>query len=407
MFGSGRPVSLVNGRIIAGERIASSVRFTSRVLALDDPPKRGDTVVDLNGAFVLPGLINAHDHLELNHYGRLKGREQYANAGEWIDDFRPAVRFDPEIRRKASLPLADRLFVGGLKNLLAGVTTVAHHNPMYRGIRRHVPIRVVERFGWAHSFALEREPVGANGEMGGDVRARCAATPDAMPFIVHAGEGIDGSAAEELDRLQSTGCLRANTVLVHGVAITVDVWRTIVTAGTSLVWCPGSNGFLFGRTAPVRSLLDTDAVAASHICLGSDSRVTGSRDLLAEMRVAAQSGAIASGELLRMVTSAPARILKLRGVGRIGIDTPADLIVIPATNADAADALVATSRGQVEFVAVAGRPLIGCRRFAAAFQARRVPTRRVTVDRVERLMDRKIAARLARCAIQEPGLACA
>ena len=57
----GRVVTLVNGRGI------ESLRFTSRVQAIGEPPRRGDTVVDVEGAFILPGLINAHDHLELNH----------------------------------------------------------------------------------------------------------------------------------------------------------------------------------------------------------------------------------------------------------------------------------------------------------------------------------------------------
>ncbi|HJS74448.1 MAG TPA: hypothetical protein VJ921_09185, partial [Vicinamibacteria bacterium] len=67
-----RAVTLVNARVAADAGIASSIRFASRVLSLGDSPGRSDVVVDVDGAFVLPGLVNAHDHLELNHYGRLK-----------------------------------------------------------------------------------------------------------------------------------------------------------------------------------------------------------------------------------------------------------------------------------------------------------------------------------------------
>jgi cytosine/adenosine deaminase-related metal-dependent hydrolase len=66
-------VSLVNARVAAGDRIADSIRFSSRVLSIGEPPKHGDTVLDLQGGVVLPGLVNAHDHLELNHYGQIKG----------------------------------------------------------------------------------------------------------------------------------------------------------------------------------------------------------------------------------------------------------------------------------------------------------------------------------------------
>ena len=79
-------VSFVNARVAAEGRLEESVRFTSRILSIGERPRRGDAVVDLRGGVVLPGLVNAHDHLELNHYGRLKSRDRYENASEWIDD---------------------------------------------------------------------------------------------------------------------------------------------------------------------------------------------------------------------------------------------------------------------------------------------------------------------------------
>jgi cytosine/adenosine deaminase-related metal-dependent hydrolase len=159
-------VSLVNARVLTPDGLARSIRFAGEVLALDARPHDGDAVVDLDGAFVLPGLINAHDHLELNHYGRLRPRDRYLNASEWIDDLRPLLPTDPGIRRNSAYPLGARLFVGGLKNVLAGVTTVAHHNPRYGEIGRSFPVRVLKRYGWAHSFSMEDRPVGARGEPG-------------------------------------------------------------------------------------------------------------------------------------------------------------------------------------------------------------------------------------------------
>jgi len=35
-------------------------------------------------------------------------------------------------RELRAVPLTDRLFIGGLKNLLGGATTVAHHDPFDR-----------------------------------------------------------------------------------------------------------------------------------------------------------------------------------------------------------------------------------------------------------------------------------
>jgi hypothetical protein len=198
MFRRSRPVSLVNARVTTGHGTASSIRYAERILALDEPPHDHDVVVDLEGSFVLPGLINAHDHLELNHYGRLKCRDRYENATAWIDDLRPALQDDARIRQNRAYPLRDRLFIGGLKNLLAGVTTVAHHNPIYRELTGRFPVRVVKSFGWAHSFAMEGRPVGADGELGRRVADAFRETPDAMPFILHAAEGVDRAAAEEI-----------------------------------------------------------------------------------------------------------------------------------------------------------------------------------------------------------------
>jgi cytosine/adenosine deaminase-related metal-dependent hydrolase len=401
-----RPISFVNARVALPDGLVSSIRFGSRVLDLDAPPRPNDLVVDLDGAFVMPGLINAHDHLELNHYGRLKKRDRYENARDWIADLRPAIQSDPAIRQNSAHPLSARLFVGALKNILAGVTTVAHHNPRYREIGRRFPVRVIKRYGWAHSFSLERQPVGARGEPGGDVRQRCLATPPNVPFMIHVAEGVDAAAAAELQQLEVLGCLRRNTVLVHGVALTPTDWELVVDRGASLVWCPASNAFLFRRTAQIRHFLDASDRASAHICLGSDSRVTGARDLLDELRAAAALMPIASRELLRMVTTAPARILHLHDAGRLAIGNPADLIVLPSTKADAADALVAASRRDLSLVVIDGRPLVGSAVFETVFAARRAQTRPIVVDGVDRVSDATLGRAIVRCAIREPGVEC-
>lgn len=399
----GRAVSLVNGAGSPGSDDVRSIRFTSRILSINGVPSRGDTVIDLQGAWILPGLVNAHDHLELNHYGRRKFRVRYDNVAEWIDDMRPRLLDDESIREARRLPLTERLFIGALKNLLAGVTTVAHHNPYYGELRRTMPIRVLRRYGWAHSFALEGQPAGARGEPGGAVALRWRRTSAEVPFFVHLAEGVDEAATEELDRLDGLGCLAPNTVLVHGVALDARGLHRVAAAGAGLVWCPGSNMFLFGRAAAIRPLLDAPA-DVSPVALGTDSRLTGSRDLLDELKVARDTKCASERELLAMVTVNAAKMLRLRHAGRLVAGAPADIVVIPRGNGDAADALLSASRRDVALVTVGGRPLVGLPRFAPLFMARSVTPRPISVDDCSRLADSGLARRIEGCPIAEPGV---
>jgi cytosine/adenosine deaminase-related metal-dependent hydrolase len=209
-----------------------------------------------------------------------------------------------------------------------------------------------------------------------------------------------------VDRLDSLGCLRANTVLVHGVAMTTSVWRRVVDRGAGLVWCPQSNHFLFGRTLPVREWLDESDRSRHHVCLGTDSRVTGARDLLDELRAARSLSSVTPRELLRMVTTTPARILRLPESGYLARGNHADLMVIPATKGDRAESLLDAERRHVLLVMVGGRPMVGAPALADVFRARRTPAHSVTIDGEPRLMDARLARAVRRCPIREPGVEC-
>jgi len=232
------------------------------------PPKGAETI-DLGGHLILPGLINAHDHLEFNLYPRL-GRGRYPNAGAWSRDvYRPD---ESPLREHLAIPKSTRLLWGGLKNLLSGVTTVCHHNPRDQPIfDRNFPVRVLEQFGWAHS--LEFSP---------DLADRFRATPADWPFILHLGEGVDRESKREIFRLDWLGARDGRTILVHAVALGSRELRLAKQRGAALVWCPSSNLFLLGRT------LNGALSSGIPIALGSDSAITAKGDLLDEIRVARQ-----------------------------------------------------------------------------------------------------------------------
>ncbi|HEX2494729.1 MAG TPA: hypothetical protein VHK24_13230, partial [Steroidobacter sp.] len=130
----------------------------SRVTAVGADPEPGDLVIDMQGDRLLPGLINAHDHLQLNNFGRLKYRRRYANVRDWIADVDVHVQANPALRASREVSRDQRLLLGAVKNILAGVTTVAHHDPLYEYLTSDAyPIQAVAEYGWSHSLLIDGE----------------------------------------------------------------------------------------------------------------------------------------------------------------------------------------------------------------------------------------------------------
>jgi cytosine/adenosine deaminase-related metal-dependent hydrolase len=255
--------------------------------------------VDLSGLEILPGLINAHDHLDFALFPRL-GRGPYNNATEWAHDiYRPHE--DP-VRLHLQVPKEDRLVWGGLRNLMAGVTIVSHHDPWHPVFDRGFPVRVIRNYGWAHS--LEFTP---------DVKAAYDQTPPGAPFLIHLAEGTDQGAANEIFRLDECGALHPKTVLIHAVGLGDDGWRLVREKGASVICCPRSNLFLLGKT------IDPKLAQA----LGTDSPITACGDILDEIRSVRETFDLEEDQLQRMTGSAAAKVL---GVSQ----SPDDWIAVPA-----------------------------------------------------------------------------
>jgi cytosine/adenosine deaminase-related metal-dependent hydrolase len=299
-------------------------------------PARGADVLDLGGRLILPGLINAHDHLEFNLYPRL-GHGPYPNAGAWARDiYRPK---ESPISEHLRVPKSTRLLWGGLKNLLSGVTTVCHHNPREEPVLdRNFPVRVLKQFGWAHSL-----------EFSNDVAMRFELTPAEWPFILHLGEGSDSKAKREIFDLDEMGALDQRTVLTHAVALDRRGLRLAKERGASLIWGPSSNLFLLGRTLSKQTLR-----SGVRIALGSDSALTARGDLLDEIQVARRISRLPSAVIYRMVTEEATRILRLRGgAGSLVPGGVADLIAIPDNGRSPSEALMRTTGPQL--VMIGGR----------------------------------------------------
>ncbi len=339
----------MNSWVLSGARVALGPRKTDRLdleirsgEIADIRPcvrKRTDSLpcLDLHGCLILPGLINAHDHLEFNLFPRL-GNGPYPNAGAWARDI--CHPDHTPVREHLRVPLTTRLRWGAVKNLLGGVTTVCHHNPYHRAFTRDFAVRVPRRFGWAHS--LEFSP---------DLALRFRRTPPDWPFIVHLGEAVDRGGAGEILRLDALGALDERTVLIHAVALGKRGLHLARARGASLVWCPSSNLFILGKTLD-RAALDCGIAVA----LGTDSALSGKGDLLDEVRFAHRVGRIPAARLYRMVTLGAAKILRLnQGEGSLVPGGSADLLVVQDRGKTPAATLLGLRSGEMEMILVQGK----------------------------------------------------
>jgi cytosine/adenosine deaminase-related metal-dependent hydrolase len=346
-------------------------------------PRRGDALLELGGARLLPGLINAHDHLQLNGLPRLRYRERYREAAEWIADLDPRLATDPQILAYRARPRAERLWLGGLKNLLAGTTTVLHHDPREACLDTpDFPVDVPVPGGWSHSLGLDGAAA---------VQASRRAAAPGRPWIIHAAEGL--GTGSEFDALEALGALGPDTLLVHGVGLNAARQQRLADAGATLVWCPGSNLFLFSRTLDPGPLM-----ARGCLLLGSDSRLSGERDLLAELGLARLLTGWSHERLERWVTADAAQRLRLPDRGGFAPGQRADLIALPPDQP-----LAGSARADLQLVLRAGRPRSATPELATAWP-RPEAFETVMLDGRPRALAAGLTHALRATPLGEPGL---
>jgi cytosine/adenosine deaminase-related metal-dependent hydrolase len=334
-----REVWTSKGRVVAAEAVAG-----------------GEVAeIDLDGRVLREGFVNGHDHLDFSTFPPL-GNPPYANVYDWARDV-DGGSADPRVAEALSVALPDRLFLGGLRNLLCGFTAVAHHNTFHRSMARDdFPVRVLQKYEFAHSPGLTKH-----------LRKTYRTTDRRIPWMVHAGEGVDEASRLELARLREENVLRQNTVVIHGIAFGETEARAMAEAKAALIWCPESNRRLYGATAQPRLYLE----AGVRVGLGSDSPVSGVRDPLSNLAAARREAAIPDGTLLEMATRGTAESARLP----LGGLAPGDAADLVAFTSEAA--LLDGDRRAIALVVVDGRPLYG---EPGLMEVAGIPTLRLCVD---------------------------
>jgi cytosine/adenosine deaminase-related metal-dependent hydrolase len=315
-----------------------------RVAAYGGEP---DLSVDLDGATLRPGLVNAHDHLHRNHLPRL-GEPPYADATTWGRDLHE--RFAKGLDRRHALSRRDALLFGALKNVLGGVTTAVHHDAWEDDFDRDFPLRV-PRIPTAQS-----------------VREAPEATPSG-PWAMHLAEGTSREAREEVAEADERGLLRPSLAAVHLVSTDADGLARLTRGGCAAVWCPTSNAFLYGATSS-RALFGTGL----EVLLGTDALVSGEGTLLDEIAAARATGLMSDARIEAAVSTVAAR--------RLGLPAPSLEVGAPADVVSLRRPLLSARPRDVALVLVAGRPVLADEEFATVFDAADVAHEPLTVGGV-------------------------
>lgn len=387
--GSGSDRTLIIGNLLAGmdgAQYGAVLVSGGRIVELVPEDGIGSAageaaVFDCGGNYVSPGLINPHEHTRYS-FQMLTARDReklpvYAHRDEWIPDSGFGDGAD-KIRYKDGTNDAKMLFWIELRHLLAGATLIAGSGAV-RGLAKNAGPRqrpeyeyaadmrtfpfgpeAMQRIRRLRSFAYEGDDA-FRPELTGDLPAR-------VPYVPHVAEGMDLAARFEgrffLDYVAAHKSVRRFS-LIHGVGLDSGDIGRLGDLDVTLIWSPRSNVALYGETADIPALLRENV----RIAIGTDWSVSGSYNMLEELRCAAElygsrsdSPALSSADLWRMATGNSAYALGLEAVtGKLAAGLAADIMVFRKQSGDPFDDLLRTTAAEVVATFVDGRLRSGSR----------------------------------------------
>jgi len=312
-----------------------------RIVYVSDklPDIAGAVTVNTHGV-ILPGLVDVHNHVPWNVLPRWRPGRLFTNQSQWAAD--------PEYRRVVAGPFdhlaashfCDMNAWGELRALVGGATSIlaTQRVSCIHGLVRNLDFNSgfygTTELDREHVFNVLRLPPAS------DLIARAQFVGAARSFItnpffealvIHVAEGTDPAAEEEVTFLETRALLNPKGVLIHGISLGASDFQAMAATGTALVWSPRSNLELYGATANISAALD----AGVEIALAPDWAITGSSNMLDELKIAAQwnrehlGQRLTERQLVDMMTSVPAHIVGIDDeVGAVRPGLRADLLVI-------------------------------------------------------------------------------
>ena len=325
---------------------------------------------DLGEAVLLPGLVNAHTHLDLT--GCADSVQRTPKFTDWIFQI---------VGKRTPSTVQPSICEGVQQSLAGGATTVGDIDGTGESMQslRDTPIRKVVFFE-VLGFSGERAAMGVarlaaylGASLAPDSLLTAALSPHA-PYSTSAdiyrqcvGSGLSvcthiAETKEELEFLSSgtgafvgyleafgistagwhppqatpmqymetLGVLRRNSLLAHCNYLTDADVTTLAESGASVVFCPRSHHYFYHTDHPVMRL----AEKGINVAIGTDSLASNwSLSLLDELKfLACTQPCICPETLFDMVTYNGAKALGLAQVGRLEKGWQADIIAVKIPN---------------------------------------------------------------------------
>ena len=360
-----------------------------QILSVGHESDAAGEAVDLGNAAIIPGMVNAHTHLEFSHLNKPVGRPGIS-LGEWIATLTTALRCN-ENRQ------ADAARQGIAESSAAGVTALGEIaqpdwaadvfqaatldatvfleliaptddavDEKLKSAHRHIASadrtsNVADRAGWRPGLS-PHAPYSIHPRLLAEVAAisarhqvplafHLAESPEELKFLETAS-GPFRKLLEGLNKWEPQAHRRGRRPLDF-LRLMAPAHRSLVIHGNylcdeeiafisqnakkmSVVYCPRTHRYFKHAAYPLKKLLD----AGINVALGTDSRASSpDLNLLSDMRHVAHSYPdIEPAVVLRMGTIAGARALGMENEsGTLEAGKTANLTVIPLPNRKTSD----------------------------------------------------------------------
>ena len=324
------------------------------------------TVIDVGDAYVLPGLIDLHNHIGYNALPPWIEETQktpFAHHDSWTRarSYQKSITWPANALVKAA-PEALLAYVQ-LRALVGGTTAIQGWPSANRKsvqVLRNIDDETAGTTNHSLIFtsALTKGPQ--------ELAQMALAQRQGAGFIYHCAEGQLGSLVQrEFVDAANAGCLENRFIGIHCNAITKAEWRRWAPGSAGAVaWSPFSNLWLYGSTTDIGSA----RAQKVSVCLGSDWGPSGTKNVQGELKVAALVGGtlappIQDKELVHMVTANPGDALSRcwkKTIGRLEPGAFADITVFRPKAGKTVWAHVAESNeDDVMLVVYAGVPRYG------------------------------------------------